>query len=1388
MGKPVDFIAYDVASRKIGWRDHDRAAESAGIYTKTQWLGQGDQPLNVSLATADEAPSETDVRRVHSERQGHAAAPLLLVVTYPRTAPTRALVTGPTATEQHLVELSVDQARRLSTAALLEPTRHFAERYLRRRLDVQMDEQPWLLNRGLFATHELVNGARSLRGWSVAASTGQGVLGLSTREALGELGLELEPKGETTLLRDASNGASRAVAVFLDTEEEPDGVSARRGLMTPVSAAMAAADEAGVQWVVVSRGTALRLYSTDIHGGAGQRGRTDTWTEIDLALIPQDEAAYVPLLFSSEALGPDGSLDELRASSEKYTTELSVDLRERVYATVLPALARGIAEAWPDLPLPDVHRASLTLLFRLLFVAYAEDQGLLPYDRLRPSEYNEWALKTRARRMTEAISAGDDLGYDNPFDATSDSTERPDDGATDLWDTCTTIFRAVAGGRSSWRLPAYNGGLFSSNGEVNPSGPILDELRLTNRVFGPALCALLLAPRRDGGIGPIDFRSLSVREFGTIYEGLLETDLARADVDLTTRRRKRKDVYAPAGPGDDVVIAEGDVYLHDRDGARKATGSYFTKPFVVQHLLERSLEPALDAHLERVLADLEAGRETDAANRLFDFRVADIAMGSGHFLTAVVDTIERAFSGFLAEHPLANVSAELQQLRTAALASLPVDWDGEIEQGALLRRLIARRCVYGVDLNPIAVELARVAMWIHTFVEGLPLSFLDHNLVVGNSLTGVATLDELDTSVVEKTGDRRSRQRTPEVGTSLQVTGLEEMLAEADEPMRRLAMILDCTIPDVHLAREVRDEAAGALAPLHDLCDAMAVARVDPSVLPEAGGIKDFTVAAGDALEQDTARELLDQLRPLHFPVAFPEVFTREAGGFDVLVGNPPWQEATVERDGFWALRFPGLRSMKEGAKQREIEDLEFERPDLLHAYERELAEMEAVRAALVGGPFPGMGTGDPDLYKAFAWRYWHLLGQGGRTGVVLPRGALAMKGSTAWRKALLPTGGLSDVVQLTNRGGWVFDGVEPRFSICLTVLDRSKADTALVLNGPYDNKPAFDEGMEGEGVAIDPAEFATWTPTASVPLLPSESAARVFAKLRRHRRLGSLPFRYVAELHATNDKEHMELSARDTTGLWPVWKGATFDVLEPDVGEYYAWADPDHVTSHLHDKRQRQTRKGGAFEGMPLAWIDDPATLPCRSTRLVFRDITNRTNSRTVLAAMAPPDVVLTNKAPYLHRRPEATAEDEAFLLGVLSSRILDWQARCTVETNVNKYIIEPFGIPWADHRHAGRRRVAEIAARLTAVDERWSEWAAEVGVAVGCVDATERGQLLVELDAIVAAMYGLDADDVALVYETFHDTWEHEPFRDAVLARMEAQDVAPVTRDRDGTATAAA
>ena len=912
-------------------------------------------------------------------------------------------------------------------------------------------------------------------------------------------------------------------------------------------------------------------------------------------------------------------------------------------------------------------------------------------------------------------------------------------------------------------MPAYNGGLFSEDAEVSAAGAGLAQITLPNDTFEAALRTLLVIDTAEGVPGPVDFRSLGVREFGTIYEGLLESELAVATIDLTVNKRG---AYVPARKRDRVQVPQGAVYLHNRSGVRKASGSYFTKHFAVEHLLDGALEPALEEHLAR----LQEMDDSDAAEAFFDFRVADIAMGSGHFLIASIDRIEKAMANFLAQRSLPGVRRELADLRETAKQELAeLAETTSIEDGQLLRRLIARRCVYGVDLNVLSVHLARLAVWIHTFVPGLPLSVLDHQLVHGNALVGVGTVDDIRHKLHEATGP-------------LFRIDVDRLLGQAAQPLNRLARINDATTRDIRAARRAIREVESALGNTAALCDLITAAPMSTDHRVAGFPFEDWQDLPDDLEllpEVHIARTELSSLHALHFPVAFPEVFLRERSGFDVVVGNPPWQEATVEEDAFWARHFPGLRSMPQREQEAQKRKLRKSRRDLVAAYDAEVEEMQQVRAALVSGAFPGMGTGDPDLYKAFCWRFWHLTtAQRGRIGVVLPRSALAAKGSTKFRQTICAESAHVDVEMLLNRAGWVFDEAEHRYTIGLVcVTHGAPAKKSISLRGPFASFPDFIAGRRRHPTKFARNEVLAWNDSVSLPLLPSEDSVQVFAQLRKAPRVdqnvdGQWRARPDAELHATSQKHLMDLrSNKRPKGFWPVYKGESFDLWTPDTGVYYAFADPKPTQEWIQGKRLRAGRssRDSAHREFPARYLSNQATLACHSARVAFRDVSRATDTRTVRVALLPPRVFVTNKGPYF-LWPRGDEQDQAYLLGVLSSIPLDWYARRFVELNVNFFIINPFPVPRPERDDARWQRVVALAGRLACPDRRFRKWARAVGVDCGALAEDEKESMIHELDAVVAHLYGLSRAQLVHIFETFHEGWDYQERLDGVMAHFRA------------------
>ena len=1303
-------------------------------------VGHGDHAIEVVAARSAAVPTAGNLLQGWKVRRAGRAAPVLVVVRHPEGA----ALCGAAGTEPP-VYLAVDagQAERICQEVLNAPDRHAALRFLAQVLPSLETALPGISNEGLLALHELRHGTPCRTDWNEAGRKAARTLDHQDDDLLRSLGFQVERIDNlTSLLR--SGDRKVAVAVMLRETEAPEGGTARFNNLSPVSYALAKADAEHLPWVIVGQRKRLRLYSTEVNAGVGRRGRTETYIECQPTLLSDDDLAYLWLIYSADALVPGGSLGELLESSHRFAGDLAERLRERIYDIVVPLLAQGIADARNltdpgPAELQRTYEMALTVLFRLLFIAYAEDRDLLPY-RLNDA-YRRRSLKQKAQELAECIREG-----------------TPVAAGSNHWQETVLLCQAVEAGNAQWAVPAYDGGLFSDQREVSPAGLELAGITLPNSVFEEALRALLVIDTAEGVPGPVDFRSLGVREFGTIYEGLLESELALATTDLTLNR---KGAYEPAGKKGAVTVRRGGIYLHNRSGARKASGSYYTKPFAVEHLLDGALDPGLEDHFAR-LDELD---DVDAAERFFDFRVADLAMGSGHFLITAIDRIEKDMADYLARRNLPGVRGELAALREAAILELgELAETTAIEDGQLLRRLIARRCIYGVDLNGLSVQLARLAVWIHTFVPGLPLSVLDRQLVQGNALVGIGSIRDIRSRLHEATGP-------------LFPIDVERLLGQAAQPLNRLARLNDATMQDVVAAREAIHEVAAALRNTSALCDLITAKPIASDVSVASYPFEDWEDLPDDLEESDeavAAHRELETVHALHFPVAFPEVFLREHPGFDVIVGNPPWQEATVEEDAFWARHSPGLRALPQRQQEAEKGRLRSARPDLTALFEAEKAEMELVRKALVSGAYPGMGTGDPDLYKAFCWRFWHLAAADrGRVGVVLPRSALAAKGSTPFRKEVFGNAATVSIDMLLNSGGWVFDEAEHRYTIGLVCLVRgTPSERSIGLRGPFASMQAFAAGSRRALSTFSRDNVLGWNDSASLPLLPTEASVDVFAQMRRAPRLdrnvdGEWRARPDAELHATTQKPLMDLvSATCPDGYWPVYKGESFDLWTPDTGVYYAFADPKPVQDWLLRKRVRvgRSKADGAHREFSLKHLQNRATLPCFAPRVAFRDVSRATDTRTIRVALLPPNVFVTNKGPYF-LWPRGDERDQAFLLGVLASIPLDWYARRFVEVSVNYFIINPFPVPRPERDDMRWQRVVELAGRLACPADRFAGWASAVGVETGPLADDDKQDMIHELDAVVAHLYGLTEAQLRHIFETFHAGWDYHHRLDGVV-----------------------
>ena len=930
------------------------------------------------------------------------------------------------------------------------------------------------------------------------------------------------------------------------------------------------ASDGRIQWGILTNGRLWRLYYQ------GARSRAEEFLELDLAALlavfgvqPDLGALEIErrehylrvfaLLFGRRAFLPDPThaegwslhrqaLDESRRWEERVSTGLGAVVFDQVF----PALLAALIEHDPGAPatptaayLDEVRRAGLTFLYRLLFVLFAEDRNLLP---ARDTRYDDYSLRSVREDVARRLDTSDAL---------SESADR-------YYHHLQGLFRAIGEGDASVGVPPYDGGLFESGRH-----PLLDRVRLPDVRVAPLIDAL--GRREDAGRRRwINYRDLSVQHLGSIYERLLQ--------------------FEP------VVDERGAVELQPNLFARKGSGSYYTHDDLVRLILRETLGPLLQeigTAFDRANANLAGDRRpradrlaelaaADPAARILDLKVCDPAMGSGHFLVSLVDYLadqaleemaraEAAVDWAHEEAPYRSpVEARIEGIRATILESArAASWSidpAQLDDRHIVRRILLKRVIHGVDKNPMAVELAKVALWLHTFTAGAPLSFLDHHLRVGDSLYG-EWLDD-----VAKDFDRLG---------ALFFGGVRAHVAQASKTMNEIAEISDTDIAEVRASSELFRDAEEALAPLGRILDFWQALRWLPQEGRRGGadhaGVRPLllgifgdpakvlargAVATEDPKKRDEAEAVNDLLekvgsvvrreRFLHWELAFPTVWRAlesrgEQGGFDAVVGNPPWDRLKLQEVEWFAAREPDIaRSARAADRKRKIKALEKRDAPLWRDYleAREAAET-AARVARDCGQYPQLARGDLNIYSLFVERARRLVQAKGIVGLLVPSGIASDLSASDFFKAVATGGHLRALYDFENKKVF-FPDVDSRFKFSAFVFggeDREfkKADCAFFLH-------AVDELQQPDrSFTLGPQDFAAVNPnTGTAPIFrtrrDAEITTGVYRRLpilvdRREKDAKSVwPVRYVTMFHMTNDSGLFKTrSELEVEGWYPV-------------------------------------------------------------------------------------------------------------------------------------------------------------------------------------------------------------------------------------------------------------
>lgn len=825
-----------------------------------------------------------------------------------------------------------------------------------------------------------------------------------------------------------------------------------------------------LQWGIVSNGRQLRLLSD-----AASLTRP-SFLEIDLADLLGSkryaEFANVWRLLHASRASTDAQRtscvwERWRHEGQQEGTRVRDGLRNGVEKALLT-----LGEGFLQHPSNDNLRAALDsgqlsrdayfqqllrLVYRLIFVFTVEERGVLH------PQWNDPETKAARRAYAE--------GYALARLRNFSLKRRPRNRHDDQWQAIRIVFRGLDQGEPRLALPAL-GGLFAASQCKD-----LDAASLDNAHLLEALKELRWARLPgSGSLIPVDYRNMGPEELGSVYESLLElvptVDVHARSFDFVGRT----DAASTAG------------------NARKLTGSYYTPDSLVQELIRSALEPVIEQRL--------AANPVDPDKAILAIRVIDPACGSGHFLLAAARRL-----------------AERLALLRSYLYGLP----GSILPGDYrhaLREVVAH-CIYGVDRNPMAVELARMALWLEGFEEGRPLDFLDHHLQVGDALLGLTDLDALTRGISKDafkplSGDDREvckaltktnavalKQLTKDLQSQQMLLGMDN--ASGLQAMRAIEDMPTNTPEQVSI-KETRWLAfmqTAAQSPLAQAADVVVGAFLlskttdRGATVPTSATLhtllttpNDITGPAADAVA--AARAACAEARVLHWPLAFPQVFAR--GGFDCVLGNPPWEVNQMGEEEFFASRDPNIAALAGDSRKKAIESLSKTSPRLWEEFSETSRRIAATNIFFrESGRFPLTAVGKLNTYPLFAETILQIHAQDGRAGFIVPTGIATDDSTKAYFGHITQSKQLVSLYDIENRDR-LFPAVDSRMKFCLLTLGASEQAEfvcfATQVSQLADERRRF---------TLTPEDFRLINPnTLTCPVFRSKRDAELTKKLYR--------------------------------------------------------------------------------------------------------------------------------------------------------------------------------------------------------------------------------------------------------------------------------------------------
>ncbi|MBB4836322.1 Eco57I restriction-modification methylase domain-containing protein [Acinetobacter schindleri] len=995
----------------------------------------------------------------------------------------------------------------------------------------------------------------------------------------------------------------------------------------------------------------------------------------------------------------------------------------------------------------------LRLIYRLIFLFTVEERGVL-----HPADDNKQAQLAR-----RAYAQGYALGRLREACLKRRNLNRFDDH----WQALRIIFKGLAEGEPRLALPAL-GGLF------NPTQcQSIDAASLSNKHL---LCAMrhLRWADHQGTPTPVDYRNMGPEELGSVYESLLELV---PEIDLTAK------TFGFIG-----ITSEGST----AGNARKTSGSYYTPDSLVQELIKSALEP--------VIAQRLAENKINPTEAILSIRVIDPACGSGHFLLAAAR----------------RLAQELAQLRSEDGAVKPADYRHALRE-------VVSHCIFGVDRNPMALELARTALWLESFEEGQPLSFLDHHLQCGDALLGLTDLKALEYGIPKAafkplSGDDKT------VCTALNKTNtaaLKQLEKDRKSPQFKLPLAQANQLaelqaieamPQTSTKQIAKQEAAykafldkAQNSPLRYAADMVLGAFLLPKTeatenhIPTTASVYLELMSESHNAQHIAQREIAikacREARVFHWPLAFPQVFAQ--GGFDCVLGNPPWERIKLQEEEFFATRNADVAKAKNKAERAQRIQWLSEGmlakhlwPDLQHSEHERAAEVRLFNEFLTakrtaeaasafmhvngneGGRYPLTGVGDVNTYALFSETIYQIVSDEGRAGFIVPTGIATDSSTKAFFGELIKKNKLVSLYDFDN-SDLVFPSVASLQRFCLITIGESKIHKFGFLLKSVSE--LLDKHRVFELTADD---FKNINPnTFTCPILISKEDANLAKKIYSHvpvlinTEMKNNPWSvsFLRMFDMSNDSELFEyknnidsevitigsnFKKNSKISYLPLYEAKMMTTYDHRFGSYPEGKIED---TRALPRLSIEEKNDPLFEVNSRFYVSSPEIENKigdydKSWFLCFRSMSNHTNLRRFISGVVP-YTAIGNSLIACKIENQVPVKLATCLIGNLSALVLDAVVRWKVSgTNLNLFIVEQFPIvPPSEYSTNDQEFISKRVVELVYTTESLRGFALDCGYDVEPFPfiPERRARLMAELDAFYAKKYSLSLEDLCYILD---------------------------------------